>query len=188
MTGNKSLDQTLEEFPKKIVGVLKEVIDEQAIDAADGAYTAGDVVSEDNCSTTSPTKYWEFDVARVAGGYFHIVGARLFNDTENQAVQYDLILFSVAPTGVKTDNVANTNPVKGDRANWLGVIEFPTSVAKGATVATTAEATPSTLGRLPKALKCAVGDTKIYAVLVTNTAYTQTEGDPIRITLMVEQY
>ncbi len=186
-TGDKSIDQTLEGFPKKIVGVLKEVPVEQAIDGGLGAYAAGDVVGADDCCTTLAV-VWEFDVARVPGGYFHIVGARLNNDTENQAVQYDLILFNATPTGELRDNAANTNPVKADRAKWLGVIEFPTSIAKGATVATTAEATPSTLGRLPKALKCAVGDTKIYGVLVTNTAYTQTASDPIRITLMVEQY
>ncbi len=186
-TGDKSIDQTLEEFPKKIVGILKEVVVEQVIDGSLGAYAAGDVVGADDCCTTLAIT-WDFEVARVPGGFVHIVGARLFNETENQAVQYDLLLFNAIPTGELRDNAANTNPVKGDRAKWLGTIEFPTSVAKGATVATTAEATPSTLGRLPKAIKCADGSKTIRCVLVTNTAYTQTAGDIIRIAFLLEQY
>ncbi len=170
-----------------VSGVLKEVAVEQVIDASGGAYLAGDVVGADDCCTTLAV-VWDFDVARVAGGYFHIVGARLFNETENQAVQYDLMLFNATPTGELRDNFPNDNPLKGDKGKWIGTIEFPYSVAKGATVATVTEVTPSTLGRLPKACKCAAATTHIYGVLATNTAYTQTATDVIRITLLVEQY
>ncbi len=212
-TGNKSLDQTIpaEGLPDShvlvmgkdatgiertilvsssgqiIPGILKEVRVAKVIDASLGAYVAGDVVGEDDCCTTLAIP-WEFDVARVAGGYFHIVGAVLINETENQAVQYDLFLFNATPTGELRDNAANTNPVKEDRSKFLGVIEFPYSVAKGASVATYTEATPSTVGRLPKACKCAAGTTKVQGVLVTNTAYTQTATDDIEIVLLVEQY
>ncbi len=201
-TGNKSLDQLTpaEGLPDVhamllsgvsligfIGGVLKEVRVAQVIDASLGAYTAGDVVGADGCCTTLALT-WNFDVARVAGGYFHIVGAILVNETENQAVQYDLLLFNAVPTGDLRDNAPNDNPLKGDRSKFLGVIEFPTSVAKGATIATYTEATPSTVGRLPKAIKCAAGVTTIYGVLVTNTAYTQTATDDIEIVLLCEVY
>jgi len=170
-----------------VSGVLKEVRVAQVIDASLGAYTAGDVVGADDCCTTLAIA-WEFDVARIAGGYGEIIGAILINETENQAVQYDLILFNATPTGELRDNAANDNPLKADRSKWIGTIPFPFSIARGATVATTAQATPSTSGRLPMAFKCAAGVTKIYGVLVTNTIYTQDATDDIEITLLVEQY
>jgi len=170
-----------------VSGVLKEVRVSQVIDASLGAYLAGDVVGADDCCTTLAIA-WEFDVARVAGGYVYIVAALLANETPNQAVQYDLILFNATPTGEKRDNAVNTNPVAADRSKWIGDITFPQSTARGATVMTTTEATPSTIGKLPKAIKCAVGDTKIYGVLVTRTAYTQVATNDIEISLLVEQY
>ncbi len=167
-------------------GILKEVRVSQVIDGSLGAYTAGDVVGADDCCTTLAV-VWTFDVARVSGGYGYIVGASLVNETENQAVQYDLLLFNATPTGELRDNAANDNPLKGDRSKFIGVVEFPLSVAKGTTVATYTEATPSTPGRLPKAFKCAAGTTSILGVLVTNTAYTQSATDDIEITLLIEQ-
>jgi len=171
----------------QVSGTLKEVRVAQVIDGSLGAYAAGDVVGADDCCTTLAVA-WEFDVARVAGGYGYIVGATLVNETENQAVQYDMLVFNATPTGELRDNAANTNPVKADRSKYLGTISFPYSVAKGATVATYTQATPSTVGNLPLAFKCAAEDTKIYTVLVTNTAYTQTATDDIEITLEIDQY
>jgi len=164
----------------------REVRVAQVIDGSLGAYAAGDVVGADDCCTTLAVT-WDFDVVSIDGGYGYITGALLSNETENQAVQYDLILFNATPTGELRDNAANTNPVKADRSKWIGTIVFPTSIARGATVATTAQATPSTSGRLPMPFKCAVGDTKLYGVLVTRTAYTQTATDDIEITLFVEE-
>ena len=169
------------------MGVLKEVRVAQVIDASLGAYTAGDVVGADDCCTTLAIA-WEFTVVSVAGRAGCILGATLFNETENQAVQYDLILFNATPTGELRDNAANDNPLLGDRSKWLGTIVFPFSIARGATVATTTQATPSTSGRLPMPFKCTAAETKIYGVLVTRTAYTQTATDDIEITLVVEEY
>jgi len=171
----------------QVSGTLKEVRVAQVIDASLGQYAAGDVVGADDCCTTLAIA-WEFDVARAAGEYGSIYGAILINETENQAVQYDLILFNATPAGELRDNAANTNPVKADRSKWIGTIRFPYSIAGGATVATTTQATPSTSGGLPIPFKCATGDTKIYGVLVTNTLYTQDATDDIEISLLVEQY
>jgi len=165
---------------------FKEVRVAQVIDASLGAYAAKDVVGADDCCTILAVS-WTFDVGGIEGGYVKIHTARLFNETENQAVQYDLLLFNATPTGELRDNAANTNPLKADMAKYLGKITFPFSIANGATVATTTQATPSTSGRLPMVVKCAVGTTKIYGVLVTNTAYTQTATDDIEIILEVEQ-
>ncbi len=170
------------------VGTLKAVSVEQVIDASLGAYAVGDVVGADDCCTTLAIT-WNFDIGRAVGEYIEIIGATLANETENQAAQYDLLLFNATPTGELRDNAANTNPIKADDAKYLGMISFPYSVAKGATVATYTEATPGDgVSKVPKAIKCAAADTKLYGVLVTNTIYTQTAGDVIRITLLALQY
>jgi hypothetical protein len=165
-------------------GVAREVVCEQDIDGSLGAYAAGDVVGADDCCTTLAI-VWTFEVAKAKGESFYIVGARLVNETENQVVQYDLKLFNATPTGELRDNFPNNNPIFRDADKWIGDVSFPTSVAQGATVVTHTEATPSTLGKLPKPMKCAVDDNKIYGVLVTNTVYTQTATDKIRIVLWV---
>ena len=126
-------------------------------------------------------------MVRVNGAAGYIMGARLFNETENQAVQYDLILSTEPPTGEMRDNYANTTPLE-TQTGYVGKITFPQSTAGGATVATTTEVGPSTVGRVPKAFKCESDDDALYGVLVTNTIYTQTGGDNIKITLSVEQY
>ena len=185
MAGDKDLFGA-QQIARQLTKVV-EVSVEQVIDASLGAYTAGDVVGADDCCVTLAVT-WQFPVARFPGGSGYITGAKLFNETENQAVQYDLLLFIKTPTGELRDNAANDNPLKGDIAKWVGRIEFPSSVAKGATVATTTQATPSTPGRLPMPFVCDEGTNILYGVLVTNTAYTQTATDKIRITLQVEQF
>jgi hypothetical protein len=171
-----------------VMGVVEQVSDEQTIDASLGAYDIGDVVGEDDCCTTLAIP-WSWDVARVNSGYIEIVGAVLTNETENQAVQYDLLLFNATPTGDLRDNAANDNPLKADYDNYLGTISFNTSVAKGATVTTYAEANAANgISELPKIVKCGAGVTTIKGVLVTNTAYTQTAGDKILITLKYVVY
>ncbi len=170
--------------PAGAFGLVKEVRVSKAIDASEGAYAAGDVVNDDDCSVTAT--YWTFaGMAAVIGGYAAITGATLINETENQAVLYELILFNAVPTGQLTDNSANTNPVKADRAKWIGTIKFPASVAEGATVATTTQASPSTTGGLPLFYKCTSSSTTLFGVLVTKTAYTQTATDDIEIALQV---
>lgn len=153
-----------------------------------GAYAAKDVVSIDDCCSTIAT-YWTFpNVAALNGGYAYLTGATLFNETENQAVQYDLRLFNAAPTGNQIGGVANDNPLKADIAKWIGTITFPQTSADGSTVATITEVGPSTVGNVPKLFKCASGTKSILGVLITNTAYTQTNGDTISITLLGEQF
>ena len=179
-------DQTIWVLKDRLV-TPAEVRVSQVIDGGLGAYTAGDVVGADECCTTLAVP-WIFEVAKSNGGFVQIVNAALINETENQAVQYDLIMFNATPTGELRDNAANTSPIKGDRAKYLDTIEFRSSIARGATVATHTSASPSTVGGLPIGLKCASSGKKIYCVLVTRTAYTQTATDDIEIVLWVVQY
>lgn len=166
---------------------LKEVRTVMVIDASEGAFSAGDVVSDEDC-TTGTANYWTFAaVVDLYGGCGYIVKATLVSETENQAVQYDLLLFNAAPTGQLQGGLANTNPLKGDRSSYLGTISFPQSTARGSTVATYTEASPSTVGNLPMAFRCGSTTTDIYGVLVTRTGYTHTNTDDIEIALFIEQ-
>lgn len=180
--GNKYLLRTNNIGQVEIPGVPFSVKEVVVIDAALGAYAAGDVVGNDDCCTTTAL-VWEAVVARENGGYALITDVVIDNETENQAVQYDMVLFNADPAGEHRDNFPNDNPLKADRAKYLDTIEIPTSIARGATVMTHASASPSTPGGLPKLFKCAAADTKIYWILVTRTAYTQTATDDIEITI-----
>lgn len=166
---------------------MREIDFETAVvknfDAA-GAYAADDVMSDDVCTTTSPSEYWTFtNMAREKGGYGRLDFASLFLETENQEPRIDLLLFNAVPTGSLTDNVANTNPVKADISSYLGRIEFPATNKEAATVASTSEVSPSSVGGLPIKYKCAAGSTTLYGVTVTRTAVTLTANDDCRIAL-----
>jgi len=172
-----------------ISGAPFSVIDTQVIDGSLGIYAAGDVVGADDCCTTLAVM-WEWDVARENGGYVLITNLVLTNETPNIAAQYDLLLSNSNVTSAELrDNFPSDFPLVGDRDKNLGVIGFPYSVARGATVLTTTEASLSTAGsNLPKLVKCAAGTTKIYGILVTRTAYTQVATDDLTIVMSGEQY
>ncbi len=161
-----------------------EVRVSKVIDASDGAYGAKDVINDDNCSTTATA--WAFaGMANAAGGFGVIDHATLFDETENlDAIRFELLLFNAIPTGVLTDNVTSTNPIKGDRVKFLDRIAFPATRADGATVATTTKAGHSTYGNLPLYYKCAAGSTTLYVVLITLDVFTQTATDDIEIALI----
>lgn len=170
------------------VGILKEVRTSVDIDSSDdNTIDANDVLSAEDCCTTTAT-YWTFEeVVAANGGNGYIVGATLVSEVENQAVQYDLLLFNAAPAGEMRTNVTNTNPVKADISKYLGTISFPQSTARGSSTCTYTQASPSTVGNLPMAFQCVTVD-DLYGVLVTRTAYTHDTGQAIEITLLVEQY
>ncbi len=142
-------------------------------------YTANDVMSDDVCTTTSPTEYWTFpNMAKEKGGYGVIDFATLFLETENQEPRIDLLLFNAIPTGVLTDNLPNTNPVKADIASWVGNLAFVATNKEAALVASTSQMGPSTVGGTPVYYKCAAGSTTLYGVTVTRTTVTlDTNGD-----------
>lgn len=157
----------------------KQIVVSQVIDGSLGAYAAGDVVGADDCCTTLAVA-WEFDTG-IIGASGEIREISLFNETENQPVQYDLDLYNATPTCELRDNAASTSPLKADRLLWIDRASLPTAIARGAAVATTTRATPSTSGGLPITFKCADDDSIIYGVLITRTAYTQTATDDITI-------
>ena len=154
-------------------------------DAAE-AYAINDVMSDDVCTTTSPGEYWTFaGMAAVNGGYGVIDFATLFLETENVDPRIDLILFNAVPTGVLTDNLANTNPGKEDIASWVGNLALVATNKEAALVASTSQAGPSTIGGCPLYYKCAAGSTTLYGVTVTRSIVTLTANDDCAIALQV---
>ena len=105
---------------------------------------------------------------------------------ENVVPQYNLYLYDTAPTtGSFLSGAANTHPRKEDYLNYQGKITFPQCEALGANVASSSEVGPSTVGRIPKSIKCAAGSTTLYAILDTSVGYTHTDNDDITIDLYV---
>lgn len=176
---------------KQTLPLLKEIRTAVDIGSTDCcSFAVGDILGNDDCCTTKATAWTFTEVARANGGYGRIIGATLVCDEENQAVQYDLLLFNTKPTNTLLSNSANDNPQKEDISLYIGTIVFPISTGRGSDVATYTQATPaSTSTNLPMAFKCATTVDDIYGVLVTRTAYSHTEDDTtIEIALLVEQW
>lgn len=173
----------------RVANVFKEVRTSVDIDCSDcTTILANDILGNDDCCTTTAVAWTFEDVVDAVGGYGEIVGATLVSETENQGVQYDLLLFNAAPTNTLLSCATNDNPQKEDISKYLGTIVFPISAARGADVATYSQASPTlTTTNLPMAFKCASTVADLYGVLVTRTAYTHTTGDAIEITLLVKQ-
>lgn len=171
-----------------VSGVLKEVRVTKALDASLGAYAANDVVSEEDCATTGASAWTFSAVARANGEYGYIVGATIISESENVTPRLTLFLFNAAPTGCNLlDNTANTAPDSEDLAKYVGKIDISALESLG-TTDSVATVTPSTVGNLPLAFKCAAAADDLFGVLVTRDVFTQTPTDDLTIVLLVEQY
>ncbi len=151
-----------------------------------GAIDAGDILSNDDCCTTIGTYGTFTDVGFTNGGYVEIVYAKIITQVENVTPQYNVHLYDTAPTtGSFLSGAANTHPRKEDYLNYQGRITFPQCAAEGSNVASSSEVGPSTVGRIPKGIKCAAGSKDLYFVLDTSVGYTHTDNDDITIDLYV---
>ncbi|KKL25662.1 hypothetical protein LCGC14_2403060 [marine sediment metagenome] len=169
--------------------LLKEIRTAVVIDTSfTGAFSANDVVGNDDCCTTTAT-YWTFSgMARQNGGRGEIISATIFSETENIEPRLSIVLSNAAPTGELVSGLANTSPIKGDRTKYIGTIDFPALKKVTASIASVSEATPSTVGNIPFAYQCASTTTDLFGILVANDAFTQTDTDDIEIIFMVKQY
>lgn len=162
---------------------IKRVTVTKELEAA-AAYAADDVLSETD--TASSGTDWDFDVAHsnFRGGY--IVKAEVYSETESITPRLVLWLFNAAPTCELDDNAASSCPTHADLANYVGCINFPTMEDFGDD--SYAMCTPSTTGNLPLAFTTTAADTKLYGVLITRDAFTQTATDDMTVVLTVEQH
>jgi len=167
-------------------GVLKMVYAEKVLEA-EGAYAAGDVMSETDTASTGTV--WTFEeAARVNGGGGYITGVHIIDQTTALTALLVLHLYRVSnPTCELDDNAPNTSCVWADRANYIGAIELP-ALSEYGTGASETIATPSTVGNLPLPFTCAANDDNLYGVLITNSAFDQVDDKSVRIELYIEQY
>lgn len=147
------------------------------------AYDAEDVISEDD--TNDAGTPWVFDGALPGsgeGGYITL--ARLQTNKAGMTAQLTLFLFDALPTSELDDNAANTTPDYADVDNYLGRIDFPALSDLGGDSSWT-QATPSTTGGLPLAVRLASGN-QIFGVLVTRAAFTPDAEQEFTIALELD--
>jgi hypothetical protein len=142
-------------------------------------YAAKDVIS------TAVGAVIEFaGMARAVGGTGTIVKARLMTNQSTNVAQYRLHLFHTAPTPI-ADN-AQCAMLDANKANRVGMIDFPSCATEGTGSDAAATMRPSSDGSYPAPLlwyKCAAADTKLYGILETISAFTPASGQTFFIEL-----
>lgn len=149
-----------------------------------GASDILDVLSEAILTGTP----WGFTrPAKKNGGSGYIVKAHAMLQTTNLTPRLVLFLFTKRPTCTFNDNVVNTALVLADMGFYIGKIDFPAMEDIGTGVSE-AVATPSTVGNLPLAFKCASNSNILVGVVATRDIVTPTASDRLQINLTIEQY
>lgn len=157
----------------------------RTLDASGGDYAAEDVVSDDDTSSGG-TAITFTGIAKNKGAAGYITNASILCSTTALAWRLTLYLFRVTPTaGELDDNAVNTSVHTTDRPNYVGKIDFPAMSDLGGNSET--EATPSTVGNLPRSFNCDPSDDSLYGILVTRDAETgEASGMTIVATLTSE--
>ena len=157
----------------------------RTLDASGSDYAAEDVVSDDD-TASGGTALTFTGIAKGVGGAGYITNASILCSTTGLLWGLTLYLFRVIPTsGELDDNAANTSVHTTDRPNYVGKIDFPAMSDLGGNSET--EATPSTVGNIPRSFNCAADDSNLYGILVTRDAETnEASGMTIVISLTSE--
>ena len=158
----------------------------EKIIVANGAYTAGDVISETVTGGVGGTP-WRFrDMARKNGGGGYITYAFITAETTAIASLLTLFLHTKTPTCELDDADANTAPIKADRHIYAGAVEFAACSDVGTGMSGTV-ASPSTIGGLPLGFVCAPDSKDLYGVLAISNALDLADLTTMTVTLIVEQ-
>jgi len=164
---------------------LVDVWDEKIV-LANGAYTAGDVVSE-NVDAANGAQHWTFrNVVRKPGGSGIIHDALILAQTTAIASVFSMFLHKDIPTCELGDGVTNTAFLLADRGIAVVRIDF-TACDDVGTGMSESTATPSTYGKLPKAFVCKTGSKDLYGVLAIHNAVDLADTTVLRVALLVEQ-
>lgn len=134
------------------------------------AYTAGDVVGD-----TGGSAILTLSTIGPAGGYILIQSAALiFSDSSVPSGMgaFRIHLYNVSPTAI-ADN-APFDLVSGDRASYMGYIEFSAPQDLGSTIYTQLDYP----GRL---IKLAAASTTLYAEIETRGAYTPVSASTVEL-------
>lgn len=165
------------------IGRIKTVSVTKALAAA-GDYAAEDVMCENATTGTC----WTFSaIARQEGASGYITKAQAIWLTTALTPRLTLYVFDTTPTSELRDNVANTAPIVGDLATYLGRIDLPAMEDLGGMSSTIA--TPNTSGNLPLAFTCTAASKVLYGILVTRDAVTgEAATANMTVRLTAEQY
>lgn len=134
------------------------------------AYTAGDVVGD-----TSGSAILTFTSAGPSGGFLILQSASLvFSDSvvPSGMSAFRLHLYGATPTAI-ADNAA-FDLLSGERANYMGYVDFSTPQDFGSSLYTQVDYP----GRL---LKLATASTTLYAELETRGAYTPVSASTVQV-------
>jgi hypothetical protein len=134
------------------------------------AYTAGDVVGD-----TSGSAILTFTSAGPSGGFLFLQSASLvFSDSvvPSGMSAFRLHLYDATPTAT-ADNAA-FDLLSGERANYMGYVDFSTPQDFGSSLYTQVDYP----GRL---LKLATASTTLYAELETRGAYTPVSASTVQV-------
>lgn len=142
--------------------MLKVVSDSKNLAAA-GNYAAEDVMSEDATAGTP----FVFDVGLECG---YVVKAQVLLDVTALTPRLTLYLFNDIPSGEKTDNESNDNPIHADINIYEGKIDFPAMEDLGGD--SESLSTSSTYGNLPITFEASNQTKKLYGILVTRDTIT----------------
>lgn len=159
-------------------GILKKVSRTKAL--IGGAYSAGDVLSEATTNGTG-TCWILTDVVPVNGGSGTIIAAMVESETTNITPVITAYVSNTIPTSELDDNAANTAPIHADLAYQQGVLYFEAMSENGGD----AQAIP--YKGLPLPFTCAAADNDLYAVMVTETVFTQGAGDDMTLIVWIER-
>ena len=147
-------------------------------------YAAEDVMADAATAGTALT----FDIGKNKGAGGYITNASMQCSTTGLTPRMTLFLFRKTPTaGNLNDNAVNTSVHTTDRPNYVGKIDFPAWEDIGGN--SESEATPSTVGKLPRAFNCDGADRNLYGILATRDAITgEAAGMTVVTTLTSEWY
>ncbi len=160
---------------------------EKIIDA-NGAYTAGDVVS--NKPTGGGATPWVFhNVVREDGGAGEIMAVKIEAQTTAIASVFSLFAHSDVPTCELDDADANTAPLLADVTSGIykGRVDFTACDDVGTGMSETM-ATTSTYGKLPIPFVCKPGSKDLHCVLAIQNAVDLADDTYLRITMLIRQY
>lgn len=136
------------------------------------AYAALDAVN--NSTTAGQQTLIEIpNIARVAGGSFLITGISLYTDLKNISPDFRVRLYNASDASIPVDNDLTTL-LYANRSKFIGYVDLDTMINGGDTVNSTSSFAQKQ-GNLLTGV-CASGQTSIWALLVTKTAFTPASG------------
>jgi hypothetical protein len=161
-------------------GIVRSSV-EKVRPADTDAYAAEDVISES--ATNGAGTPWILTGLPPAG---YITAARIHTKKASVTAALTAFLFNALPTSELDDNAANTAPDYEDLASYVGKIDFPGMEDLGGD-SSWAQATPSTAGGLPLPYRCAYGEHRLWAIVVTRDAFTPDSAQKFTLAIEVDR-